>query len=752
MKKKFNIALMALSIILMMTSNIAAASFSDINGHWAEEVIIWAADNGFISGYEDGTFKPQGYITRAEYYAITNQSTPEELQTNKASADNNKALEKQNKNKWYYNHLERGMKRGFVSLDNKGNILNPDEYITREEAFRVTAINEGWKKNPEALNKFTDKNQVKDEYKDYVGAAVAQKMIEGYPDKTLKPKNKLTRAEVVSLICKMKGYKPSDKKSDMSWTWGYTNSSNNFSKSYHLNDKEIKLAKKLFGPVDFRSIVDTQYIEPWMGSCQGFAVTSALFDYGEISANGVNIPEVKDLISAKAQDNYYSQSLINLHMLAQNTNVFKDFENVIDSYGSVNGRNGKYNSLKEYANALKSDLDKSRNGGSKVVVGVFYDQGGHAMTAYDYTMSGDNMFIKLYDSNRLCEGINIDLKNNKIIGKKLAINSNSQPTDTEIFYMDSFPIEDYIKLFGNKTMKKIARIVTDNKNKLSVIVDGKTYVLDDNYKAGKIIKSRNGNTTTYEIPYSETVKLISKKGISNTFLNLNGSRYSISYNRPVEVTMGKNKITSDNIKGNSTLKITTDEVSEHFKFDTVEIKSDSNGKISLEKTDRGYKVLGDSLKNTTVTTYIYGQSTTKSIKPKDGSFFIENVNNELVLDDNFIDSKNSGIDGTYYGYYDVSNDKNYRGYKDLYSIYYLKSLGNNRFEFTGRFVINNSNQCVFKTIATYDPSTKIIYIPKINAPVSYSGIFKSDWQLESRQYTFDGYTLGVGDYKLERDN
>lgn len=87
MKKKFNIALMALSIILMMTSNIAAASFSDINGHWAEEVIIWAADNGFISGYEDGTFKPQGYITRAEYYAITNQSTPEELQTNKASAE-----------------------------------------------------------------------------------------------------------------------------------------------------------------------------------------------------------------------------------------------------------------------------------------------------------------------------------------------------------------------------------------------------------------------------------------------------------------------------------------------------------------------------------------------------------------------------------------------------------------------------------------------------------------------------------------
>ena len=41
-------------------------SFTDIKGHWAEKYIERAAELGWIKGFEDGTFRPDTYITRAQ--------------------------------------------------------------------------------------------------------------------------------------------------------------------------------------------------------------------------------------------------------------------------------------------------------------------------------------------------------------------------------------------------------------------------------------------------------------------------------------------------------------------------------------------------------------------------------------------------------------------------------------------------------------------------------------------------------------
>ncbi len=47
--------------------------FNDIAGHWAESSIRKAYVAGWINGYEDGSFKPEQYITRAEAMAIINR-------------------------------------------------------------------------------------------------------------------------------------------------------------------------------------------------------------------------------------------------------------------------------------------------------------------------------------------------------------------------------------------------------------------------------------------------------------------------------------------------------------------------------------------------------------------------------------------------------------------------------------------------------------------------------------------------------
>ena len=47
-------------------------SFSDTKGHWAEAEISKFNDLGYISGYEDKTFKPNNSVTRAEFVKILN--------------------------------------------------------------------------------------------------------------------------------------------------------------------------------------------------------------------------------------------------------------------------------------------------------------------------------------------------------------------------------------------------------------------------------------------------------------------------------------------------------------------------------------------------------------------------------------------------------------------------------------------------------------------------------------------------------
>ena len=48
--------------------------FPDIDGHWAQDYINQAADAGIIEGYPDGTFGPQKQITRAEAVTMVNRT------------------------------------------------------------------------------------------------------------------------------------------------------------------------------------------------------------------------------------------------------------------------------------------------------------------------------------------------------------------------------------------------------------------------------------------------------------------------------------------------------------------------------------------------------------------------------------------------------------------------------------------------------------------------------------------------------
>lgn len=71
--KWFSILILAVALTLTITgnthpiANAATVSLSDIKGHWAESAIESAITAGYVSGYQDGTFKPNAMITKAEF-------------------------------------------------------------------------------------------------------------------------------------------------------------------------------------------------------------------------------------------------------------------------------------------------------------------------------------------------------------------------------------------------------------------------------------------------------------------------------------------------------------------------------------------------------------------------------------------------------------------------------------------------------------------------------------------------------------
>ncbi len=88
---------------LPKTSGQAATSFSDSGSHWAKSAIEQAAAAGWVNGYEDGSFRPDQSITRAETVVLLNRAlgrtpNPEQLSGKKGFSDLDSGH-------WAYYHL-----------------------------------------------------------------------------------------------------------------------------------------------------------------------------------------------------------------------------------------------------------------------------------------------------------------------------------------------------------------------------------------------------------------------------------------------------------------------------------------------------------------------------------------------------------------------------------------------------------------------------------------------------------------------
>ncbi len=196
-------------------ARIAATRFSDLTSHWSKDEVTAAVGQGWVTGYPDGTFRPDKQVTRAEFVKmlagaikLTPDSIASELYR-AAAADAIKQAPKLtdmdahwlNRLGWYEPSLAFGL---VVPADYTTRHFDPAKPITRREIAVMTVramglIYPAVYYEKEALA-FADANQIPTWLNGYVREATQAGVLKGFPNKTIAPERQATRAEAVAMV------------------------------------------------------------------------------------------------------------------------------------------------------------------------------------------------------------------------------------------------------------------------------------------------------------------------------------------------------------------------------------------------------------------------------------------------------------------------------------------------------------------------------------------------------------------------
>lgn len=184
------IAALLVFVLVLSTSAFVSAKFSDIGGHWAESYIDKWSTAGVINGYEDGTFRADNGVTRAELSKIISLARGYTDETEVSFLDTPHS-------EWYISYIKRcafyGVINGYEDLTFK-----PDNFVTREEAAVIFSRAYGVVGDKECG--FSDVLSISDWAIDSVNAMAQNSVINGYEDNTFRPGEYITRAEIVKIL------------------------------------------------------------------------------------------------------------------------------------------------------------------------------------------------------------------------------------------------------------------------------------------------------------------------------------------------------------------------------------------------------------------------------------------------------------------------------------------------------------------------------------------------------------------------
>ena len=212
-------------------------TFTDIQGHWAEDVIKTLAENDKVSGVGDGKFNPDGTVTRAEFLKMAMDS----LGIVGHAYRDGECLDATNDD-WYCYYLQGALDKDIIpkemiencnvtkvtktlaeATDDKEAVttdvnvytgkFDGDKPITREEMAAIAVRCKNYKmrrltdwdnERRYPIFSFKDSDEIDEKYISDVVEAYNLNYIDGMEDGRFAPKENLTRAQAAVVMNNLK--------------------------------------------------------------------------------------------------------------------------------------------------------------------------------------------------------------------------------------------------------------------------------------------------------------------------------------------------------------------------------------------------------------------------------------------------------------------------------------------------------------------------------------------------------------------
>ncbi len=187
------LSLLLVFVLTLGTVTIVNAdrSFSDLlTNHWAYSYVQTLVGDGTINGYQDGTFRPNSNVTRAEFVKMIGM-TDKSFDTPFEDISGH----------WAYDYIM------YSDMDVEGTKFNPDVAITRDDVIRLL-----WKRagSPKAYAPGVITNQ--SAKPEAAAWAYAYGIMTGDDGVTMRLSDGVTRAEAAALICRSRTVDAGSKK------------------------------------------------------------------------------------------------------------------------------------------------------------------------------------------------------------------------------------------------------------------------------------------------------------------------------------------------------------------------------------------------------------------------------------------------------------------------------------------------------------------------------------------------------------
>jgi uncharacterized YkwD family protein len=192
---RFFIFVLALSMVLgSMVTSLAADGFADVStSHWACDAITEAVHYGIVSGYPDGTFRPNNKVSLAEFVKMA------------VVAKTGKDPGPSKTGYWFNSYRSAAIDAGLLDSVIAGDSEMMRE-ITRYDAALILADALSGRElsmaeQISAISLFSDIKHSR--HIDSLALVICEGLMTGYPDGTFRPAQSITRAEAVCVISRM---------------------------------------------------------------------------------------------------------------------------------------------------------------------------------------------------------------------------------------------------------------------------------------------------------------------------------------------------------------------------------------------------------------------------------------------------------------------------------------------------------------------------------------------------------------------